>query len=250
MNDNRFPVTGRFLQGRLRHAITTREAQLFEKLFDPAEEFPDGTVLIKRGNRVNHSTMLVEGFAVRVIEDDGGAQIVSIHVPGDFMDLHAFPLKRLDHNIVALGPARVAAVTHDKLRLIIDQEPHFARVLWFSTLLDAAIHREWIMKQGQLRAEGRAAHFFAEVWERLAMVGLAEDDGFFAPLKQVDIANICGTTAIHMNRVLRDLREGGVADFRRGRMRAPDKERLHRHGRFKRDYLYGEGELALTGDLD
>lgn len=250
MNDNRFPVTGRFLQGRLRHAISDREARLFESLFEPVEQHPDGAVLIHRGALIDHSTMLVEGFAVRVIDDEGSSQIVSIHVPGDFMDLHAFALKRLDHNIVALGTARIARVAHARLRQIIDDEPHFARILWFSTLLDAAIHREWIMKQGQLRAEGRAAHFFAEVWERLAMVDLAEEDGFFAPLKQLDIANICGTTAIHMNRVLRDLREGGVADFRRGLMRAPDRARLYRHGRFKRDYLYGIGDLAVRGDLD
>ena len=71
------------------------------------------------------------------------------------MDLHAYALKRLDHDLMVIGRAKVGYVPHERLRGCMASEPHLARLFWFSTLLDAAIHREWIMKVAQLRAMGR-----------------------------------------------------------------------------------------------
>ena len=47
---------------------------------------------------------------LRTIYEGDRRHIVGIHVPGDFVDLHAYALKRLDHNIVALGPVAVELV--------------------------------------------------------------------------------------------------------------------------------------------
>ena len=52
------------------------------------------------------------------------------------------------------------------------QRPHLARLFWFATLLDAAMHREWIMKLEQSTVPKRIAHVFAEIWRRFDMVGL------------------------------------------------------------------------------
>ena len=240
-----YPLTGRFLMGRLRHALSADEQQRIEALFTEVEEHEGRTLLMERGALYDHSTMLVEGFAVRTMRRGERDQIVGFQVPGDFFDLHAFALKRLDHDVSTIGKAKVAYVGHAQLQKLIEDMPHLARILWFSTMLDAAIHREWIMALGSLRADGRAAHFLAEVWKRLEMVGLTRPRGFQVPLTQEDLANICGTTAIHMNRVLRDLREGGVVEFRRGRVWADDREKLEAHGRFDPAYLYGAGALEM-----
>ena len=247
-----FPLSGRFLKGRLRYALTDAEMRRIEALFSEVKEYDPRTPLMERGERYDHSSMLVDGFVIRTMPQGGQQRIIGFQVPGDFFDLHAFALKRLDHSIQTLGRATIAYVSHSALETLIVEEPRLARVLWFSTLLDAAIHREWIMALGSLRAEGRAAHFFAEAWTRLDMVGLARPKGYQLPLTQEDLANICGTTAIHMNRVLRDLREGGVVEFRRGRVIAEDRARLEAHGRFDPAYLYGQGSAqhrrtALAG---
>lgn len=43
--------------------------------------------------------MLTEGFTIRYIDDlEGHHQIVAFHVPGDFVDLHGYPLQILDHS--------------------------------------------------------------------------------------------------------------------------------------------------------
>src|SRR3546814_6789413 len=77
--------------------------------------------------------------------NDGQRQILELHLSGDFVDLHSFPLKRLEHNIGSLTPVRIAIIPHERLKRITEEHPHLARMLWFSTLLDAAINREWIL---------------------------------------------------------------------------------------------------------
>ena len=65
-------------------------------------------------------------------------------------------------------------------------------MLWFSTLLDAAMHREWIFRLGRLDSTGRLAHFFCELHERLAMVGLVKDGSFALPMIQADLRRRAG----------------------------------------------------------
>ena len=165
------------------------------------------------------------------------------------IDLIGFALKRLDHDIYTLGPARVGRIPHAKLSAVLAEQPHLARVLWFSTLLDAAIHREWILKLEELGATQRAAHVFCELWCRLEMIGLAREDGFTVPLTQAQLSTMCGTTSVHMSRALRRLREENLATFRHGRLTCADRAALEAFCEFDPAYLYGRGELRM-GESD
>ncbi|MEO6153338.1 MAG: Crp/Fnr family transcriptional regulator [Croceibacterium sp.] len=246
----RHPLTGRFLLGRLRHALSLEEQDTIESLIDETAAYSKPTRILARGTLAHRSTMLIEGYVIRTLIQDGRRFIVGIHVPGDFLDLHAFALKRLDHDVVTLGETRVGYVRHDRLAEIVADQPHLTRILWFSTLLDAANHREWIVKLEQLTAVKRVAHVFCELWHRLELVGLGRRDGLRTPLIQADLADMCGTTAIHMNRALRQLRKEGLAEFRRGTIYVPDRAQLEAFSGFDPSYLYGEGPLHLTHELD
>ena len=246
----RYPLTGRFLAGRLRHDMSETEKTELEAMVEKIEVHEDGARIIRRGQTCSHSTMLIDGFMLRTLESEDGARRfgVSFHIPGDFVDLHCFALKRLDHNIQCVGPARVGLVPHDAISHVMQEKPHLARLFWFSTLLDAALHREWIMKLEQLTAPRRIAHIFAEIWRRLEQVGLGYPDGFETPLRQSDIADMSGATPIHTNRSIAELRKRGLADFRRGEVRVPDRAALERYAGFNPDYLYGDGALSLRND--
>ncbi|WP_370180038.1 Crp/Fnr family transcriptional regulator [Alteriqipengyuania sp.] len=245
-----FPLTGRFLFGRLRQTLTHEERAVIESLPEEIATYQSSSRIVASGSVCGRSTLLVEGFIVRGLEHlNGGGEkrsALSLHVPGDFVDLHCFALKRLDHNVDTIGPAKLAYVPHEKLQEVLREKPHLARLLWSSTLLDAAMHRQWIMKLEQLTTPRRIAHIFAELWRRLEMVGLANADGFETPLTQADLADMSGSTAVHANRALRELREKGIAEFRRGKVIVQDRGALQDYADFAADYLYGEGQLALA----
>ena len=238
-----------FLKGRLRHAMSEREVEVLDGLIERTERVPDGHVVQERGVPATRSTLLLDGFIARVIDEAGMRNIVGLQVPGDFVDLHAFALKRLDHDVVTIGPAMIGHVPHERLSDILREEPHLTRILWFSTLLDAAVHREWILKLEQLKAEERLGHLLCELWHRLNFVGLADDHGFNMPLLQTHLANACGTTAVHINRVIKAIRQRGLLEMNRGRVTFPDRVALEAFSHFDADYLYGEGSLFLSEDL-
>lgn len=196
-------------------------------------------VFIREGEELSVSTLLVEGLVCRFKDlSDGSRQISAIHVAGDFVDLHSFSLKRLDHNIMALTPCRVALASHERLREITEQHPHLTRLLWFLTNLDAAMHREWVLSLGRRDAITRTAHLFCEIGTRLELVGLAQDDSYDLPLTQQEVAECLGITPVHVNRTLKELRERGLVTFRDNRVSITDRAGLEAVAEFDPAYLY------------
>ncbi|KLE31183.1 Crp/Fnr family transcriptional regulator [Aurantiacibacter gangjinensis] len=244
-----YPKTGRFLAGRLRSALDVGQKQRIEELIAETRTLANDETIIHAGETCDVSTILIEGFMLRTIEEEGERHAVSFHVPGDFVDMHCFALKRLDHNIQAVGTATIGLAPHDKIRDIMATDPDLARLFWFGTLLDAAMHREWIVKLGKLRAAPRIAHILAEISRRLDMVGLGDSGGFDTPLRQRDIADTCGITVIHANRAIKKLRELDLADVVRGRVNIPDRKRLEAYAKFHPQYLYGDSSELMRDRL-
>lgn len=246
----RFPLTGDFLAGRLRRNLRLDDLNYIEELVENVEEHEDGTRLLERGVRTDRSTILIEGYIFRTIETDDKRFITGVHVPGDFVDLHGFALKRLDHNIDAAGHVKVGCVSHDTLRRVMRDRPGVARAMWFATLLDAAIHRKWIQTLEQLDAPRRIAHLYSELHTRLDLIGRSVTRALRTPFTQFDMADMCGVSAIHANRAVGKLRELGIAEIRRGDLYTNDWGALKEYAQFNPDYLYGDGPLKVKEDWD
>jgi CRP-like cAMP-binding protein len=235
-----YPVTGDFLAGRLRHTMDAENLALLEHAMDEPRIIMDGALLIARGELASHSTMLVDGFLLRTIRRDGKRFIVGVHIPGDFVDLHGFVLKRLDHDIVAAGPARIVQIGHPRLAEITSERPALAKALWFATLLDAAIHRQWIRNLEALDAPQRIAHLYAELHHRFTLIGRNVSRALRTPFTQSDLGDMCGVSAIHANRAVGRLRELGLAEIRRGDLYTSDWTALEVYAGFDPTYLYGD----------
>ena len=247
MNDTRI-TTELFLKGRLRHALEPDEIDAMEDAIDEIFTLEPRKQLIARGEKVDRSYYLVDGFMVRYLDDRRGyRQSVGIQVAGDWVDLHSFPMKRLDHDVATFDKVTLAAFNHSTLQKLVDAHPRLARIMWFSTLLDAAMHREWVFRLGRLNAEGRIAHLISELACRLEFVDRFDGRNLEVPMRQQDFAEASGITAVHANRTFRLLRESGLIDNREedSGIAILDREGLAKLGEFKPHYLYGEGELSL-----
>ncbi|MGN6374814.1 MAG: Crp/Fnr family transcriptional regulator [Sphingomonas sp.] len=240
--------TGNFLKGRRRQEMTDQEKRALEAAVERTEWLPPRRTTHHRGERMRHSTLLVSGYMCRYMDaTDGFRQIQCYHLPGDFLDLHGYPLQWLDHDVATITESLVAIVPHERITELVEQYPRLGRLLWFSTLLDAAMHREWIFSVGRLGAMGRIAHFLSETRERMRAVGLVGSDGWFdLPLTQQDIGEVCGLTSVHVNRTLRRLREDGLLEIADRRARVRDVDVLAKIGEFEPDYLYLEGTIRTS----
>jgi CRP-like cAMP-binding protein len=239
MMSARDPGLERALQKlRARDILSAEEEKVFVDSIGEVREIPAHRTIVRSGTTLSHSTLLLDGFACRYKDlSEGERQIQEVHVSGDYVDLHGFLLKTLDHNVGALSDVRIALVPHEALRAITEEHPHLARMLWFSTLLDAAIHRERILSIGRRNAASRIAHLLCELYLRLQLVGLAGDLRYELPLTQTDIADASGLTPVHVNRMLKRLRDDGLLTFRGGDVAIHDWDRLVREAEFDPSYL-------------
>ena len=231
--------TERFLRNKRGVRLEPEERSHLEAAISDVRTLEPRTTIVRAGELLHHSTLLIDGFMSRHIDDRNGLrQLVAVHVPGDFVDLHAYPLKVLDHDVATMTAATVAIVRHEKLDAITRDLPELTRKLWFATLIDAAIHRAWLFRLGRLDAVGRVAHFLCETNARLVSAGLSDGRRFVLGLTQNDIAEICGLTNVHVNRVMRYLREERFCIFRSSLVEILEPERLIARGQFDPDYLY------------
>ncbi len=196
-------------------------------------------VLVRAGEKLNQSMLLLSGFALRCkYSADGARQIVEVNLPGDFIDLHGFILKRLEHEISAASRCEIGTVPHSEVKRVTELFPRLTRVLWFQTLVDAAIHREWMLVLGKKRGRSRVAQFFCELQRRLKIVGLIGDGDYDLPFNQQELADITGMTPVHLNRCLKELRDAGLVTFRNGKVAIHDLAGLGRDAQFDPAYLH------------
>src|ERR1700712_5066734 len=107
----------------------------------------------------DHCCLLVEGFMFRSkYVPNGARQIMSFHLPGDFIDLQSLHLGVMDHNVGTLVRCQVAFVPQTALLNLMREHPAIASLLWRDSLIDAAIFREWIVNVGRRSAYERIAH--------------------------------------------------------------------------------------------
>lgn len=240
-------VTAKFLAHRTK-TLTPEERTALEGAMIGTREVGARSTLLRQGDSLSQSTLLVDGLMGRYLDDrQGSRQLIALHLPGDFVDLHAFPLTYLDHDVGTLTPVTIAAFSHRGLREALERVPSLWMKLWFSTMMDAAMHRQWVFRLGRLDALSRLANFMCELHLRFAAVGMASENSFPLPVTQNDIAEMCGLTHIHVNRVLRQLREEGLLEVRGGRVTIRDPVAMAQRGQFDPAYLYLDDAIVGAG---
>lgn len=218
--------------------LTPDEETVLRSTLSEVIEAPADCDVVREHDRPTRSHLLLEGWAGRYITlTDGRRQILALHMPGDFVDLHSFPLQVMDHSVATFTPCRIALAPHDRLREASRNQPHLTRLLWLSTLIDAAILRQWLVGAGKRSALEQAAHLFCELYVRLQLTGRVEDTGFVFPLSQAEFADCLGVSAVHANRVVQELRATKVLAWRGRRVEVLDWEQLKALAEFDPVYL-------------
>jgi CRP-like cAMP-binding protein len=222
----------------LRDPLHPEERAALAESMSPQRRFAGGQELIAQGSTPGESTLLLKGFTARANTLlDGAQQITALHIPGDFVDLHSFLLRTMDHSIVALGDCTVATISHERLRTLTSRFPHLTRLLWLSTLLDAAIHRQWLVGMGRREAEGQCAHLICELFLRCKVVGLTQDNSVVLPLHQGELANVLGKSRATVNAAIQTLRARGLVAWKGETVTITDWEGLCELAEFDATYL-------------
>src|SRR3954447_6763759 len=222
-----------------RVTITEDDRRAFAALPWARKTFNRDAYLVREGEPTSGCTLLLMGMAFRQkLVSDGARQIISIHIPGEFVDLQNGLLDVADHNVQALTRTAAATVPKGPLLELIGARPNIRRAVWLDTLIDASVFREWVVNLGRRDAKARIAHLLCELMARLEASGYRDGAICDFPLTQEQIADATGLTAVHTNRTLQGLRRDGLISLSSSKLSILDWDALAEVGDFSERYLH------------
>ncbi len=194
--------------------------------------------IVREGEAPTTCSIVLAGCAFRQkVVRNGARQIISFHFPGEFIDLQSCLLAVNDHGVQALGSCDLAVVPKKAILDLIEERCSIALAMWYDTLIDAAIFREWVVNVGRRNARAKIAHLICELATRLG--GADDNDKVYRlPLTQEHIADATGMTSVHTNRTIQGLRKEGLISMSGGRLVVHDWQGLRGIGDFSELYLH------------
>ena len=213
-------------------------------LYRRRRRFAVGFDMIHQGQKEQSAFVLASGWASSYkILPDGTRQIVDFQIPGDFLGLRSILFRTSDHNVEPITAVQASEVRPQDLLDAFARTPRLATAVLWAASRDEAMVVEHLANVGRRSASVRMAHFLLELGARLRLVGLGDRNGYACPLSQYLLADALGLTAVHVNRVLRQLREEGLVTFQHGRVTFDDHDRLAEFAGFDRAYLDQDGPI-------
>jgi CRP-like cAMP-binding protein len=188
--------------------LNSSEIACLSDLQSDTVQFKRGTAFACECETSNRAFLLKSGWACCYKDlREGGRQIISFPLPGDFIGLSSILLKSSDHSVAAVTDVVVSRVNLASLMRLFEKFPRIAAAILWSASRDQAMVVEHLVDVGRRSSVERVAHWLLELRQRLLLVGLASETEFEFPLTQYDLADALGLSPIHVNRVLRHLRQ-------------------------------------------
>jgi CRP-like cAMP-binding protein len=216
------------------------ERQRLDQLLTyPTETYARGKNIIREGEKVDDIHLVLTGLAARSKTlRSGERQFMALLVPGDLCDVEVFVLEGMDHDILAMTETVCVLIPADVIEGLLTESTKLTRALWWSTMTDSAVLREWIVDHGSRDALERIAHLMCELLIRYRIIGETTDDSFPFLLTQEELADALGMTPVHVNRMLRQLRSQGLIDLKGRTLTVLDPKGLQRVAKFDSSYLH------------
>lgn len=225
-------------------ALSDDDLATLDRLHQRRRSFAVGVDLVHQGQADQSAYILAKGWVCSYkILPNGARQIVDFQVPGDFLGLRSVLFRTADHNIEPVTPVEASEVIITDLLDAFACTPRLATAVLWAASRDEAMVVEHLVSIGRRNALERTAHYLLEFGARLKLVGLATRTGYDCPLSQYMLADALGLSAVHVNRVLRQLREMGLLTFQRGHVAFDDFDGLVKLADFDKGYLDHDGPL-------
>lgn len=181
--------------------------------------------------------VLTEGWACSYKLRAGAVpRLVDIRIPGDLLGMSTMLLRRSDHAIRPITPVTAAEFNRTDILHTMERAPKLGFALMWSAARDEAMLADHVINLSRRNAAERTAHFLLELGARVRLVGMGDLAGFDCPLTMNMMADALGLSAIHVARVLRQLRELGLATVANGRVQFDDVDRMTAFADFDRTY--------------
>ena len=204
-----------------------RVLQVTDRYKSVEREFKAGCDLFRVGEKGDAIYSLIAGWvALYNLQEDGRKQILQFALPGAVLAFIPARGAMMHYSAQALTDAVVCVITHEKLERISLDNPEIGMRLAALISQDRSFAYDHLSSIGRCSARERVAYLLLELFIRYRMRWPGHRiEEMHLPLTQEHIGDATGLTNVHVNRVLRDLRNEGIVEFhyRRLQILNPDK---------------------------
>jgi CRP-like cAMP-binding protein len=157
---------------------------------------------------------------------DGNRQILSVHLPGEFAGETSLPWEKAPFTLTAATDAVVRVIDRTAFCDLFETHPRLALLIHLLGQAERVALADRLASVGRTSAKARVAALIVDVLRRLRAGGQPVGDGIPLPLTQEEIGDATGLTAVHVNRMIRQLAEEGLIARSNGSVRVLDEPLL------------------------
>ncbi|MBW6527776.1 Crp/Fnr family transcriptional regulator [Sphingomonas sp. RHCKR7] len=209
--------------------LTAPERAALDQLGERERTVRKGVTLVRENERSTELFALRSGMLIAyVLLDDGSRQILRFIFPGDLTGMAVIAFGKAPHALLALADSVVVPIDRTQLAELVLRHPRVALALAALEQVERTTLTDRLAGLGRLSARARVAAVLLDLRDRIRRQDDSTGDTFQLGLTQEEIGDATGLTAVHVNRMLRQLEDQGLIARSGGRVTLLDEARLMR----------------------
>lgn len=210
-------------------ALTPAERDALARLEERPRAIRRGAVLMEEQARSDELFVVQQGMLMcYILLDDGSRQVVRFLFPGDLFALSALVYGRSPDTVVAVSNAIVCPFDRSHFAILATEHPRLSSLVLVLNQIERVITTDRLAGLGRTSARVRVATLLLSLRGQMRHAGLAVDTSFALGLTQEEMGDAIGLTAVHVNRMLRQLEDDALIKREGGRVYLLDEARLVR----------------------
>ncbi|RXF70935.1 Crp/Fnr family transcriptional regulator [Hansschlegelia zhihuaiae] len=217
---------------------TDDEARTLQMLGSRQRRMEAHQVIFYENDAVSDVFLIQRGWTCAYkILSDGARQIIYFPLPGDIVGFSNLVVGKATTSLECLSETIISPISASAIYGVLTSDSKVAQGILWAMEQDRAMMTEHLVSVGRRSALVRTAHLIVEFALRLRLIGAQTDNSFNFPVSQGVLADALGLTAIHVNRILRQLREADLMTLQSGRIAIHDIDQLMALAAFDPTYL-------------
>lgn len=209
--------------------LTPGERKALEKLEERQRPVRRGAILQRENEACGELYILRKGLMMSyVLLDDGSRQILRFLFPGDMLGVSSVIYREAPETLCALSECVVSPFDRNQLSALIAGHARLSAMILVYCQIERVALTDRLAALGRTSAKARVAALLLELRNRLRATDKSIESDFALGLTQEEVGDATGLTAVHVNRMLRQLEEEGLIARENGRVTLVDEPSLSR----------------------